>query len=441
MGRKAFGALTLAAAAVSIVAVGFGRASSWPAPIAASVSSSTVSPPLAIFGKRLARVDAQTLALLPGARIDAGSGGCASRGGGEACWSIPPWSFSPDASRLALARNTRFGLRSVRLVDVPRMRVLADLRLPGGPVGGLAWLGPGRLLAVQEVCCSGRQRLLSIDVAGPRVTARRLLWGSVLHVARTSQELVLLLARTRGLGPAELAVADRLGRVQLVGLGRVPAGVPHELGSESAFRVSVPGLTVDPATRRAFVVAPGLVAQVDLRTLAVSHHSLARRASLLARLHAWLEPAAQAKEGAGSARQASWLGGGILAVSGFDRSSTTTQPAGLTLVDTRSWRVKRVDARASAFVVGGGLLLVTGDDASGLSAYGLDGRQRFRLFSGRRAWVDQTYGSRAYVGVFRPNGQPEALHVVDLSTGRAAGELAQPLPRLLVDPASGWWEP
>src|SRR5437763_13802068 len=266
MGRKAFGALTLAAAAVSIMAVGFGRASSWPAPSAASVSSSTVSPPLAIFGKRLARVDAQTLGRLPGARIDAGSGGCASREGGEACWSIPPWSFSPGSSRLALARNTRFGLRSLRLVDVRRMSVLADMRLPGGPVGDLAWFASGRLLAVQEICCSGRQRLLLIDVAGRRVTARRLLWGTVLHAGSTPKELVLLLAPARGVGAATLAVADRFGEVRLVGLTRVPAGVPHEGDGRSPS--AAPGRAGEPTGRRADDRPPRPVAPSAIGTLA-----------------------------------------------------------------------------------------------------------------------------------------------------------------------------
>src|SRR5437763_4924240 len=275
MGRKLLGALGVTVGLAAGLVGGFGRSSAWPAPPAVVAFSSPVSPPLAISGKQLARVDSQTLGRLPGARIDAGSGGCASREGGEACWSVPPWSFSPGSSRLALARNTRFGLRSLRLVDVRRMSVLADMRLPGGPVGDLAWFASGRLLAVQEICCSGRQRLPSIDVAGRRVTARRLLWGTVLHAGSTPKELVLLLAPARGVGAAKLAVADRFGEVRLVELTRVPAGVPHEVDGRSPS--AVPGLAVDPTGRRAYVVTPTLVAAIDLRTLAVSYHALGRR--------------------------------------------------------------------------------------------------------------------------------------------------------------------
>ena len=411
----------LVALAVAAAVAGLGRS------VARSVPP---TPPLAVVDHRLVRVDARTLAPLPSSRIDVGSGGCASRMGGESCWSTPPWSFSPDLSVLALARNGRFGLRSLRLVDVRHMRVAADMRLPGAPVGGLAWLGRGRLLVIQEICCSERQRLLTVDVARRRVTSRRTIWGTVLHVGGTPRELVLLLAPSRGLGAAQLAVADPSGRLRLVRLGQIVAGVPHELGSGSTRRISVPGLAVDPVRRRAFIVQPGLVAQVDLRTLALSYHRLGPRA-----------PAAHAKEATGALRTARWLGGGLLAISGADQDQARSRPAGVDLVDTRSWRLKTIDPSATELTVGGGFLLATGGSTSGLSAYGVDGRRRFRLFDGRRAWVDQIYGGRAYVGIFRADGRPEPLRVVDLSAGRAIGERAAPLPRLLLEGASGWWGP
>jgi hypothetical protein len=436
---------TLAAAAIGLVALavgvvaGFGRSEAFSAPARVVSSAPPVSPPLAISDKRLVHVDPQTLAPLPGPRVDVGSGGCASRGGGEACWSIPPWSFSPDFSRLAVVRNGRFAVRSLRLVDVAGLRVAADLRVAGGPVGALAWLGRNRLVALQEVCCSARQRLLGIDVARHRVTVRRPLWGTVLGVARTPREVVLLLAPARGVGPARLAVAGALGTVRVVRVGRIVAGVPHEVGTART-RLSIPGLAVDPARRRAFLVQPGLVAEVDLGSLAVSYHRLGRT-SLLGRLHAWLEPDAQAKEGSGPTRSARWLGGGLLAVTGADEQGPRSRPAGLVLVDTPSWRAKTIDASASELAVTGDLLLASGGRTSGLVAYGLDGRRRFRLFDGWRAWVNQIYNGRAYVGIFRPDGTQAPFRVVDLTTGRAAGERTLPLPWLLVEASSGWWGP
>jgi len=434
MGWKLLGGLVVLVAFVG----GSARSPGSPAPVAFAASSSPVSPPLGISGQQLGRVDSETLSLLPGARIDAGSGGCASRAGGEACWSTPPWSFSPGSSRLALARNTEFGFRSLRLVDVRRLSVLADLRFSGGPVGDLAWLGAGRLLAVQEICCSGRQRLLSIDVAGSRVTARRLLWGTVLRVDSTPKELVLLLAPARGVGAAKLAVADPLGEVRLVGLTRVAAGVAHEVDARSP--TASPGLAVDPAGRRAYVVTPTLVAAVDLRTLAVSYHALGTRASLLGRVFAWLEPAAQAKEGVGRTRYASWLGGGLVAVAGSDFDRTVTRAAGLSLVDTRSWKARTIDREADGYVVAPGLVLATGP-TTGLTAYGLDGRRRFRLFGGQRASVLSVYAGRAYVDILRSVGRPEQVRIVDLSSGRDLGTRAEAVPTLLIAAMSGWWGP
>jgi hypothetical protein len=437
---KALGAAVIGVAACGVLAVaGLGRTEAFPSPAPVAAFVEAGSPPLAISDRRLVQVDPLTLAP-EGRRIDAGSGGCASRGGGEACWSIPPWSFSPGASRLVLARNGRFALRSLRFVEVRGLRVAGDMRLPGGPVGALAWFAGGRLLALQEVCCSERQRLLAVDVAQRRVTVRRALPGSVLAVQQTPQELVLLLYRSQALGPARLAVADSRGHVRVVRLDRVVAGLPSGVGSGLPRRLSVPGLAVDPGRRRAFVVTPGLVTEVDLRSLAVSYHRLGHT-SLLGRLHAWIEPEAQAKEGSGPTRSARWLRGGLLAVTGADEQGPRSKPAGLMLVDTRSWRSKTIDESATELAVAGDLLLVTGGRTSGLTAYGIDGHRRFRALDGRQAWVEQIYRGRAYVGSFRPNGTQAPFRVVDLATGRTIREQALPLPWLLLDASSGWWGP
>jgi hypothetical protein len=438
---RTFTAVLVGAAALAVAAVaGVGRSDSFPAPVAAAPSAPPTSPPLAILGEHLVRVDAETLAPLPGTPIDAGSGGCASRGGGEACWNVPPWSFSAGSSRLALARNGRFAVRSVRLVDVARFRVDADLRLGGGPIGALAWLGPGPLLAVQEVCCSNAQRLLAVDVARRRVTARRALPGSVLRLEQARRELVLLLGRRGRVGEARLGVADAHGRLRVVRLGRIAAGVSLEVTGMIRSRSSIPGLAVDPAGRRAFVVAPGLVAVIDLRSLAVSYHRPARSASLLARIHAWLEPNAEAKSAYGPSRVAHWLGGGLLAVTGSDAHGRTSKPAGLVLVDTRSWSVRTIDEKAVDVVAAGDLLLVTGNGL-GLTAYGLDGKRRFRLFDGETTWIDRVFAGKAYVGISGAAGPKGGLRVVDLARRRTIGERPMPIPWLLLEASSGWWGP
>jgi hypothetical protein len=188
-----------------------------------------------------------------------------------------------------------------------------------------------------------------------------------------------------------------------------------------------PGLAVDPEGRRAFVVAPRVVAKVDLASLRVSYHELGSR-----------EPAAVAKTSTGFWRRAQWLGGGLLAVSGSDSTSMRTQPAGLLVVDTRTWRVRTLDRGASAFVLEGGLLLATG--SGGFAGYDLDGAKRFALFDGLQAFVAEVYRGRAYVWVTRAGGPQEPLRIVDLASGQVVGERGAPLPRLLDGIAGSWWE-
>jgi hypothetical protein len=440
----------LVAALVAAVVAAVGLAGSGPGPRSAGVQATEppLGPLVGIVPERrrrwLVRVDPDRLRSRSGRRIDVGTEGCVSRAGGTACSFIPPWTVSPDRSRLALARHEAGALRSLRLVDVRRMRVAADVRLTGGPIGLLAWPARERVLAVQELCCDGRQQLLVVDLAQRRVAASRPLEGSVLLAEWTARELVLLLAPAQRIGPARLAIVDADGAVRLVGLERIRAGrelvdpVRHEM------KQSVPGLAVDGEGRRAFVVAPGVVASVDLANGTVGYHRPARSRSLLSRLRDWLDPVAQAKGASGPIRSARWLGGGLLAVTGTDESPTgeleaRLRPAGLDLVDTRNWTKRTIDRDVNEVRVAGDLLLATGSSA-GLSAYGFDGHRRFRLLEGRETWIEHVHGARAYVHSPLPDGRLGPLLVVDLATGSITTRRRQLLPWLVAQPAWGWWD-
>jgi hypothetical protein len=440
------GVLTASFALAAVVMAGlFGSARSEASstPAAVTTQAPQLSQLLGVVEGKLVRVDSEILGVLPGKGIPVGSGGCAPRQGGTACWTVPPWTVSPDARQLAIARNDA---SSLRLVNAGRMRVTADIRLGGGAVGALAWLTGGRLLALQEVA-SERQRLIAVDLAKRRVAARRALSGSVLRLERTARELVILLAPGQAIGPARIAVADRQGAVRFVRLERILAG-SKLLGTGSDHRVDIrlPGLAVDPQGRRAFVVDKNLAAEIDLRSLAVSYHALDQPASLPSRRSSRFEPTAQAKQVSGHVRSARWLGGDLLAVSGTDTEQAGTQPVGLLVIDTRSWSIQTIERRATSFVVAGNLLLATGsswDPATskttgiGVAAYGFDGESRFQLFDGESAWVAQVYGGRAYVGI---SGQQASLQIVDLTAGRVVGERPPSLPWLVQGVASGWWE-
>jgi hypothetical protein len=369
-----------------------------------------------------------------------GSGGCASRQGGTACWSNPPWSVSPNGRQLAVARND---MASLAFVDAAGMRTTASVEFEGRAIGAVAWLTPRRLLAVQEVPGQG-QRLLVIDVVERRVVVRRPLGGVVTQLARSGRELVMLLAPAGAVGTARIAVADRRGVVQFARLGRIRAGSKLLPGRGHRVESRLPGLALDPIGRRAFVVDRSLIAEVDLGNLAVSYHALERKRSLLARLWNWLEPAASAKLINGHHRQASWLGGGLLAVPGSNTEQGRMQPAGLFAVDTRTWEVRTIDAGGRSFTLADDVLFAWGGswDAAaqrttgiGLHAYDLQGAERFHLFDGQYAWPSQVYGGRAYVGI---SGEEE-LRVVDLATGSVVASRRQALPWLLLGSGDGWW--
>lgn len=389
---------------------------------------------------KLVRIDPKTLAALPGKRVTVGSGGCASRQGGTACWTVPPWTASRDGQYLVVAQNDP--ARKLRFVLVNPMYVTWDLPLDSGAIGALAWIARRRMLALEEG--SGEtQRLLAIDLNTQRIATRRPLRGSVMQLARTPKELVLLLAPPRSIGPARVAVADGRGRVRFARVGRILVG-SKLLGTASNHRVDSrsPGFAVDPQGRRAFVLGQELAAEVDLRTLAVSYHTLGRRPSLLSRLWNWLEPAAAAKRVSGYDRRAQWLGADLLALSGTDSGGNGGhRPAGLLTIDTRDWSVTVIDRDATSFRVAGDLLLATGSGMEttpiGLVAYGYDGTRRFHLVEGEHAWLAQIYGGRAYVGI-ADGAQP--LRIVDLATGQIVGTRQQPVPWLLLGAGSGWWE-
>jgi hypothetical protein len=237
------------------------------------------------------------------------------------------------------------------------------------------------------------------------------------------------------------------------------AGVKLLPGGDYRVEQSVPGLAVDSRGGRAFVVAPGLVAEVDLATLAVTYREPEPAASALARLLGWLDPTAEAKGATGPTRSAHWLGGGLLAVTGTDEDvvedangeqQNRIRAAGLSLIDTRDWRFRKVDEGAADAQVAGDLLLATGssfDPATGagksigLAVYGLDGRKRFQRFDGREVWVRHVYAGRAYVDVPLTKPPWATLRVVDLDTGRVArAERGRRLPWLLLDAASGRWD-
>jgi len=229
------------------------------------------------------------------------------------------------------------------------------------------------------------------------------------------------------------------GRVRTVSLARVSAGfeAPKVEGPDAVGHQRGAGLAVDPAGRRAFVVAPGApVAEVGLDDLKVAYHALERPATPLDRLRRWLLPAAEAKAVSGPWRQARWLGGGLLAVASgearvaHDAGGELVQRegiAGVELVDSARWRAYDLHADASMVGYQGGRLLLSGgtwySDATssvsrgvGLTVYGPGNRRPLHLL-GRQFVSEVTVrGDLAYVWLTRE--QSGGYAVVDLRSGK-----------------------
>jgi hypothetical protein len=308
------------------------------------------------------------------------------------------WTFSPDRSRLVTGSTAR-GAR-LRFIDLRRMRALGGITVSRRGSGiATAWAGRRRVLAVvvQPGCCgAGDTIVAAVDPERRRVLWRRRLGGSLQAGERLGGRLLLVLGpRGQALGPSRLVEVGAQGLTRSVALPEIVSGSePREAATE---RWS-PGLALDRAGQRGFVVQAGApVVEVDLRSFTA--RSLA------------LPPAAQAADAAsGPRREAVWLGRGMLAITGTDTRRSRETPAGLTLVDTRRWVARRLDAQTTDVTLASGTLLASSfifDPArqaltgSGLTGYSITGRRRFHLFGRAPIAGAQPLGARALVGGMR----------------------------------------
>jgi hypothetical protein len=352
-------------------------------------------------GAILARLDSLTLALLP-PRVDLG----------EYHYT---WSLSPDGAELALgisAPGDREGL-GIRIVDLRRMAVVRDIPT-GIAAEAVGWLAPRRLAAVLQSSV-----VIVVDPATGTILRRwELGLGEQLlpRQARTPDRLAVLLAPPTGVGPARLAVVGREGRLRTVLL----AGI--RIGDRSSCCWTIPeraGLAVDPARERAFAFAAGApAAEVDLQTMRVRSHPI---------VGLRLAPPPRSPQGSdmvhASWLDARWLGNGLVAVAGEHLSAVgqtdTRIPAGVAIVDTRSWRARTLPVRASAACpIAGKLLVYAGarwavptGPGIGVRVYDLDGRQRQHLL-----------GDEQVAGVLAAGGyvyarSATALWVIDYRSG------------------------
>jgi hypothetical protein len=382
---------------------------------------------------RLAQVDAATFdAMRTSDPVPRGSGGI--------------WTRSPDGATLALGtgRAGAYETTALQLADPATLQLVGKPIVLPGLVRTAVWPAPRALWVVVESI--GKSYLVDVDPMVGRIVAKRRLDGPVVSSARYAGGLVLLLGVDEKIAPTRLAVIHPDGLVRTVPLARIRAGtfwtIRERIGHERQ-----PGLAVDDSGSMAYVVdASWLVATVDLRTLHVAYHTPPR--ALLSRMGSWLTPPAQAKGLNGPVREAQWLGDGLIAVWGSNQTAVKTKsgavysgtPAGVFALDTRSWKVRTLDAGANYAVVGDGMLLTSGGtwsstgkhSSNGIGAYGPDGMQHWRLGLGADRWISGIYGSRVVLG-----RSGNRYDVLDLQTGSIVrADLAAPFPQLLLGEGS-----
>jgi hypothetical protein len=364
---------------------------------------------------QLLRLDRRTLAPVRGRRVGLGENPGA-------------WGLSPDGKRLAIGSDRALGLR---IVDLQRMRKIADVQTRNGLILIAAWLTPNRIVGVEET------GLFVVDPVERRLLRSGSLGGYPVGAARVGNALVLLLAPVDELGTARLAVVDADGNVRMVVLDRILAGSRIPVPDAPVGEAWRPGLAVDAARGRAFVVGGGApIAEVELATLGVRYHDLARPASLLGRLRNWLEPEAQAKGPvAGSWRTARWLGGDKLAFTGEDGRAVgggkvEATAAGLTLVNTSSWSAETLEERANGIAFAAGTLMATRQGFEvgrgiGLLGFDRDGSRRFHLLGDARVAIVGTLDDRVFVDDERK------VRAADLRQGRLV-RAPREVPQLVV---------
>jgi hypothetical protein len=332
------------------------------------------------------------------------------------------WSgtFSPDCRRLALS-----GLRGGRIVvvDLAAGRVARRLSVGGGAaVGTVAWPEADRLVAVTT---AGRFVAVSLPGGQAREVHReRAHWFTT---QRTTLGLIALATPRGRVGPAALLLARPDGSALRVPLARILAGTKRGGRPGWVRRQLAPALAVDEIAGRAYVVAAHreLAAEVDLATGAVTYHPFGGRAS------------AAKGVARGALREATWLGNGLIAVSGEDRRDrrdwrgawrrgelpTRIEPFGLRLVDTRTWTARTLNPWLRWHVRAGSVLLAADalpltparSHATGLVAYSIDGRRLFTRFRGdERIGLWGAVWPYAHLTV---RGRRRKL-VVDLRSGR-----------------------
>ena len=366
-------------------------------------------------GGELVRMDSLTLKPF-GPRLELTSGNATT-------------AYAPDYKRLALGYPEP---AKIEFVDVERMTSLGTLDLGvDGWINYLSW----ELRYLFAVVDGADRTVVKIDPVGRRVLARHRIDGVILSIERSArQQVVLLVAPSEGIGQLRLAVVGGKGITTTPIPGFVGGWESEQKDDEVRTRQRIPALVIDEVGQRALVVSGRAVAEISLKNLAVRHHTLSEPVSLLGRLRNWLEPTAHAKLVDGPWRNGTWIGNGLMAISGEDYSSEGGQhhhadPAGISIVDTREWSVRTIDddsvevVRTEHALVGHG-----GYEFGGVTGYDPSGDKLFELIPNTSVWLQVVGG---YVYAVHENSK--TFTIIDPRLGRIVGTAKTDDPLTLVE--------
>lgn len=358
------------------------------------------------------------------------------------------WSpiFSPAGRYVALGGPGSVG---VRVVDVRRMKPVTQVSRRGSHrrLTPLAWPERHRLLVLDspQDARGATEALLSVDPFERRLVGRTVRASSARAWrawAPAGRELVVLSEPADGMGVVRIVVFGLDGGVLRAKDVGIAAGLlpEHGQGSVPHARFASPALAVDADGRRAFVVDPRTMAQVDLGTLDISYAQLGEPRSLASRLFSWLEPTAHAKFLSGYSRHATWLGDDLLVVTGSAYEGGRSVAAGLQIVDTTGGSVRMLDPRAAAHRFSQGILLAFGgsrDGATsawtgmGLSAFTPDGARLWSTLGDEPVQHVDATGGYAYVPT-PEEAFPRGVRIIDLETGRVVRTVRGEMPFFVV---------
>jgi hypothetical protein len=330
----------------------------------------------------------------------------------------------------ANGRRLALGAGGVWIVDAKAMRVTTSHRVRGG-VMALAWVG-NRLAVLTQTAIRWLDRG-GREVSASAIGGRPVRWGT------TARGLVALTEGDAATSrPATLVLSGPEAVARSVELDDVVAGyVPHE-GQFGT--VVTPGMAIDEAGDRAVIVqTDGPIAEVDLRTMAVTYHG-ERSGGML--------PSAKAKLSDWSSIEAQWLTDDLVAVwgtssitrietEGIDETTMREVPVGLSVLDVRTWSRCEIDPSVVDVAITDGRVFAraTGGRRSddSLVAYDASGRERWRRFGHRRTFDIRAHGPFVYA-VMSWDGW--RVRIIDAQTGEFVGVREHRPPTLLVPGSS-----